>query len=129
PSRRGKREVDSCPRMRAYRPYLGAKGDLLKLGGEGPRVAARQGATLFALAGALALVGTAAQPDRSRVLVGVAVADLGVAALAWWLPWHRYPARAPLALSVPAFVILAASTWAFGGMAAGTGPFLVLVYA
>jgi len=97
--------------------------------GDGPRTAARQGAVLFALSGTLALVAIAAQPGRAAVLLTVAAADLAVAALAWWLPWTRYPGWAPVLLSVPGFAILAASTWAFGGMAAGTGPFVVLLYA
>jgi len=92
-------------------------------------VAARQGAVLFALAGSLALVAIATQPDRAGILAAVGAADLAVALAAWWLPWQRYPMPATLLLAVPAFGILGASTVAFGGMAAGTGPFLVLIYA
>lgn len=52
-----------------------------------------------------------------------------MAAVVWWLPWRRWSRYSPLALSVPAFAILAFSTWAFGGVATGTGPFFVLVFA
>jgi signal transduction histidine kinase len=97
--------------------------------GDGPRIAARQCAALFALAGSLALVSLPLQPDRAAILLLIGLADLTVGLFAWWLPWPRYPAWAPLLLSVPAFGILAVSTVAFGGMATGTGPFLVLVYA
>ncbi|GAA3342422.1 hypothetical protein GCM10020358_37340 [Amorphoplanes nipponensis] len=45
------------------------------------------------------------------------------------LPWQRWPANAPALLALPAFAVLGFSTWAFGGMAAGTGPFLVLIFA
>src|SRR5579859_4985864 len=101
----------------------------LRVIGDGPRVAPRQGAVLFALAGTLAFVAIATQPGRAGVLGGIGAADLAMALLAWWLPWQRYPSWAPLLLAVPAFGILAASTVAFGGLAAGTGPFLVLIYA
>ncbi len=114
----------------AYGPCVGPGEEAaLRVIGDGPRVAPRQSAVLFALAGTLAYVAIATQPDRARMLTGVGTADLVMALLAWWLPWHRYPWWAPLVLSVPAFGILAASTVAFGGMAAGTGPFLVLIYA
>ncbi len=97
--------------------------------GEGPEFAARQASLLFALAGVLAVAGIGTQPDRWRDLVLIAVADLGVAALAWWLPWRRWGRYGPLALSAPGFVILAFSTWAFGGFAGGTAPFFVLLFA
>jgi signal transduction histidine kinase len=84
---------------------------------------------LFALAGSLAFVAVGTQPDRAGVLVAIGAADLAVGLAAWFLPWQRYPSWAALGLCVPAFGILAASTVAFGGMAAGTGPFLVLIYA
>ncbi|MGW4948212.1 sensor histidine kinase [Actinoplanes sp. NPDC004185] len=45
------------------------------------------------------------------------------------LPWHRWRPGAPALLALPAFAVLGFSTWAFGGMAAGTGPFLVLIFA
>ena len=84
---------------------------------------------MFALAGVLALVGMPSQPGGAGALLLIAVADLTVAGVAWLLPWSRWPRHAPLALAVPAFVVLGFSTWAFGGMATGTGPFFVLVFA
>lgn len=84
---------------------------------------------LFALAGLLGLVGITSQPDRAGALLAIAAADLTVAVVAWSLPWARWRPLAPLALVVPAFVVLGFSTWAFGGVAAGTGPFFVLVFA
>jgi signal transduction histidine kinase len=97
--------------------------------GAGPRTAARQAAALLALAGVLALVGTALTPDGAGRLLVVAGADLGTAAAAWWLPWSRWRRHAPLALAVPSLAVLGVATWAFGGLAAGTGPFFVLLFA
>ena len=97
--------------------------------GEGPRVAARQAAMLFALSGALALVMTPVQPSGSAVLAIIGVVDLAVALATWWLPWERWHPRCTALLGVPAFAVLGLSTWAFGGFAAGTGPFFVLVFA
>ncbi|MBG0817746.1 sensor histidine kinase KdpD [Planomonospora sp. ID82291] len=98
--------------------------------GEGGRYAARQAATLFALAGMLAILGIAATPaDRRGLLTLIAGADLLVAAAAWWLPWDRLDPRAPLALSLPALAVLSVSTWAFGGTAAGTAPFYMMLFA
>lgn len=97
--------------------------------GAGAQVAARQAAFLFALAGVAALVGSVVSPaGRPRDLLLVAATDVVVAVAAWWLPWRRWGPLAPLALGPPAFAVLAAATWAFGGVAAGTGPFLVLIY-
>jgi signal transduction histidine kinase len=62
-------------------------------------------------------------------LLTIGALDLTVAAAAWALPWRRWHPYAPLLLAVPAFAILGVSTWAFGGFAAGTGPFFVLVFA
>lgn len=100
-----------------------------RLLGTGPRAAARQGAALFAVAGVLALVGILNQPEAGTRLLMIAATDLVVAATAWSLPWHRWGRLGPLLLAVPAFVVLGFSTWAFGGMATGTGPFFVLVFA
>lgn len=97
--------------------------------GEEPVAAARQAAGLFALAGLLAVVAIPAQPQRWQPLLTVTGADLTIAVVAWWLPWQRLPRRAPLTLAVPALVVLAFSTWVFGGFAAGTGPFFVLAFA
>jgi signal transduction histidine kinase len=97
--------------------------------GEGPTAAARQAAVLFAVSGALALLMTPAQATGSAVLATIGVADLAIAGTTWWLPWDRWPARSTALLAVPAFAVLGLSTWAFGGFAAGTGPFFVLVFA
>jgi signal transduction histidine kinase len=92
-------------------------------------VAARQVAALLALAGVLAVVGIGNDARRASDLLIIAAADLGLAALICVLPWHRWPATAPALLALPSFAVLGFSTWAFGGVAAGTGPFLVLIFA
>ena len=97
--------------------------------GTGPRAAARQAAVLFLLAGLLALVGLAGQPDRSGPLLTVAGLDFATALAGLLLPWHRMRPDAPAALGLAGLAILGLSTWSFGGVAAGTGPFLVLLYA
>ena len=97
--------------------------------GEGPRAAARQYAGLIALAAALALLGAANQPDRAVELLAIAAADESLAILAWAMPWDRWHRNFPALLALPALAVLAFSTWAFGGFAAGTGPFFVLVFA
>jgi signal transduction histidine kinase len=84
---------------------------------------------LFALAGLLAVVGIASDPRRAPEFLVIAAADLTVVAVAGRLPWHRWSPVAPVVLALPAFVVLGFSTWAFGGVATGTGPFLVLIYA
>ncbi|GGQ50781.1 sensor histidine kinase [Couchioplanes azureus] len=100
-----------------------------RFSGAGPRIAARHSAALFALAGTLALVGITNDPGRAHDLLLIAAADLLLAALAWILPWHRWSRQAPAVLALPGFAVLGFSTWAFGGVATGTGPFLVLLYA
>jgi signal transduction histidine kinase len=77
----------------------------------------------------LALVGIVNDPRRAGDLLIIAGADLGLAALSASLRWQAWPPTAPVLLALPAFVVLAFSTWAFGGVAAGTGPFLVLIFA
>jgi signal transduction histidine kinase len=84
---------------------------------------------LLALAGLLAVAALPNQPDQAAPLLIIAVSDLLVAAVAWVLPWERWGPYGPLALAVPVLVILGFSTWVFGGFAAGTGPFFVLVFA
>jgi signal transduction histidine kinase len=108
---------------------IGAEGPGRLLTGESPEVAARQASILFLLAGVLAVVGMATQPDQADQLLTIAAADLASAGLAWWLPWSRWQRYLPLLLCVPALIILGFSTWAFGGFATGTGPFLVLLFA
>lgn len=97
--------------------------------GTGPRAAARQAAVLFLLAGLLALVGVASELGRHGRLVTVAGLDFATALVALLFPWHRTRPDAPAALGVAGMAILGLSTWSFGGVAAGTGPFLVLLYA
>jgi signal transduction histidine kinase len=96
--------------------------------GDGRLAAGRQGAALFVLAGLLALAGATLPHSRPHDLVTIAIADGAVGATAWLLPWDRWAPLASLALAVPAFGILAFSTWAVGGVVTGTGPFFVLVY-
>jgi signal transduction histidine kinase len=100
-----------------------------RLVGSGPRTAGRQAAALFALAGVLAAAGVGLMPDRSGVLLTIAGTDLVVALVAWWLPWDRWGWWGPYALALPAYAVLGLSTWAFGGFAAGTGPFFLLIFA
>jgi signal transduction histidine kinase len=100
-----------------------------RLQGGGPQAAARQAAVLFALSGVLALLVAPAQPSGNAALLGIGAADLAVAAAAWTLPWSRWNPRWTAVLAVPALAVLSASTWAFGGFAAGTGPFYVMVFA
>jgi len=102
---------------------------MLRLQGEGPQTAARQAAVLFALSGLLALLVAPAQPHGNVALVGIGLADVAVAVAAWTLPWNRWNPRWTAVLAVPALAVLSASTWVFGGFAAGTGPFYVLVFA
>jgi signal transduction histidine kinase len=92
-------------------------------------VAALQVAALFALAGVLAVVGIANDTRRAGDLLIIAGADLALAAISAVLPWDRWPPLTPILLAAPAFAVLGFSTWAFGGVAAGTGPFLVLIFA
>jgi signal transduction histidine kinase len=76
----------------------------------------------------LAVVGVPTGAGRGGDLLLVAAADLLIAAVAAALPWDRWPPAAPAVLALPGFVVLGFATWAFGGVAAGTGPFLVLLY-
>lgn len=110
----------------------GARGTsrlLRRLQGDGPVAAARQAAVLFALSGLLALLVAPAQPSGNAALLGIGLADIAVAVAAWTLPWDRWSPCWTAVLAVPAFAVLSASTWVFGGFAAGTGPFYVMVFA
>ncbi|SFE91138.1 Signal transduction histidine kinase [Actinoplanes philippinensis] len=100
-----------------------------RLLGTGPRAAARQAAVLFAVAGLLAVIGTLNDPARTGRLLTVAGCDLALATIGSLLPWRRLHRHAPALLGLAGFVVLGFSTWSFGGVAAGTGPFLVLLYA
>ncbi|WP_084780101.1 sensor histidine kinase [Planobispora rosea] len=97
--------------------------------GEGPIHAARQMGLLLALGAALTLVKTVMVPAGQRPLFfGLAVLQASTAAAGWSPIWARLHPRAPLVLTAPAFVVLAASIWAAGGIAAGAAPFFVLVF-
>ncbi|MFB9178070.1 hypothetical protein ACFFX1_07965 [Dactylosporangium sucinum] len=61
---------------------------------------------------------------RERELPIVAAADFAAAVAA-----HRVPPRRTIALAVAGLAVLAFSTWTFGGVATGTGPFFVLLFA
>jgi len=84
---------------------------------------------LFALSGLLGIVGIANDTRRAGDLLIIAAADLASAAVISVLPWQRWHRRAPALLVLPAFLVLGFATWAFGGVATGTGPFLVLIFA
>lgn len=74
-------------------------------------------------------MGIANDPRRAGDLLGIAAADLILAGVTVLIPWRRFPPAAPALLVLPAFAVLGFSTWAFGGVATGTGPFLVLIFA
>ncbi|WP_436529603.1 sensor histidine kinase [Actinoplanes sp. HUAS TT8] len=97
--------------------------------GTGPRAAARQSGVLLSLAAALALLGILNSPDMVRRLLLVAACDAALALVAFLLPWQRTGRYSPAVLGLAGFAVLGLSTWSFGGVAAGTGPFLVLLYA
>ncbi|MDR7274851.1 sensor histidine kinase [Catenuloplanes atrovinosus] len=99
------------------------------LGGEGPTAIARQAAALLAISGLVAVLALAIGSPRPGTLVAIAVTDLAAAVVMWLLPWSRWPPLAPVALAPLALAVLGFSTWAFGGVAAGTGPFFVLFFA
>jgi signal transduction histidine kinase len=101
----------------------------LKLLGEGANQIARQAALLFALSGLSALAAIPTQPGHVGVLAVVAGGDVLTAVIAWLLPWHRWDRRFTAVLALPGFAVLGLSTWVFGGFAAGTGPFFVLLFA
>lgn len=97
--------------------------------GSGPRAAARQAGALFVLATLLALLGTLNDPDHTRRLYLVAGCDAFLAAVSLLIPWQRAGPNLPALIGLAGFAVLGLSTWSFGGVAAGTGPFLVLLYA
>jgi signal transduction histidine kinase len=98
--------------------------------GSGARLAARQAAVLFALSGLSAFAAVPGDPDHVARLSLIGIADVLTAAVAWVVPWDRWGRPVLTAvLALPAFGVLGLSTWAFGGFAAGTGPFFVLIFA
>ncbi|MBG0828243.1 HAMP domain-containing histidine kinase [Planomonospora sp. ID67723] len=97
--------------------------------GEGPGHAARQMALLFTLGTALTMVKALSVPADQRLLFGgLAALQAAAAAAGWWSIWRRLHPWAPLALALPAFVVLSASMWAAGGTVANAAPFFVLVF-
>ncbi|MFC7529777.1 sensor histidine kinase [Actinoplanes sp. GCM10030250] len=84
---------------------------------------------LILVAGLLALLGILNDPGHAGRLVTVAGCDLALAAAALLFPWRRTGRHAPALLGLAGFAVIGLSTWSFGGIAAGTGPFLVLLYA
>ncbi len=96
----------------------------------GPRAdAARQAGWLFVLSGVLAFAAIPSEPDHVALLTLVGATDLVTAACARLLPWDRWAPAATSVLMLPGFAALGLSTWTFGGFAAGTGPFFVLIFA
>jgi diguanylate cyclase (GGDEF)-like protein len=59
----------------------------------------------------------------------IAVLDLVTAAVVVACPWRSWPERRTAVIALPAFALIGLSTWAFGGFAAGIGPFFVLFFA
>lgn len=97
-------------------------------GGPGPAAAARQAAALFGLSGVLALAAIPSEQADVWVLLGIAATDLAVAIVAVFAPWPRWGPLSTIWLAIAALAILGVSTWAFGGFAAGTGPFFILLF-
>src|SRR4051812_16033407 len=118
-------------RFRNHAGFRTSYGDevAFRLLGTGRRAAARQAAALFLLAGALALVGIPGRLGSDVALLAVAAGDFLAALVALLMPWERLRPAAPAALGLPGFAVLGLATWSFGGVAVGTGPFLVLLYA
>ncbi|GAA4934890.1 hypothetical protein GCM10025331_19970 [Actinoplanes utahensis] len=84
---------------------------------------------LFAVAGLLGLLGILNTPHLAGRLLTVTACDLVLTLAGLFLPWDRFGANSPALLGLAGFAVLGLSTWSFGGVAAGTGPFLVLLYA
>jgi len=75
------------------------------------------------------VLASATSPAEDRaLLLGIAAADLLIAAAARWAPWHRWGRASTAWLACAGFGVLGVSTYGFGGFAAGTGPFFVLLF-
>lgn len=100
--------------------------------GDGRRGAARQASILLAVAGTISILGA---PLASRsggkplllALLGAAAVVIG--AVAWFLPWERWPQRAPLHLIWPALVLIGTGNFYGDGDPYGYGIFFVVLYA
>ena len=90
--------------------------------------AARHAAGLFAVCGLLALVAVPAPGAAVLPLLAVAGADLAVAALTWYLPWHRWRPGATLVLALPAFGIIGAANALGLVPTRGLSPLFVLAF-
>ena len=88
-----------------------------------------QAAGLFALSGLLAVAAIPTSPGRALILLVIAVLDFVTAAVVVACPWRSWLERRTAVIAWPAFALIGLSTWAFGGFAAGTGPFFVLFFA
>ena len=94
------------------------------------RTAARQAAVLFGLSGVSAFAALPSEAQNGGRLALVGALDLLTALVAWVLPWDRWGRWGSTAwLALPGFAVLGLATWTFGGYAAGTGPFFVLIFA
>jgi diguanylate cyclase (GGDEF)-like protein len=100
---------------------MGNRGDSVR--------AARRAAALFASYGALTLASLAHPAWRGPSLLVVGLADVLAAALAFGLPWRRWPRQATVALAVLAFALVAASQVAGAVPPRAYGVFFVLVFA
>ncbi|WP_230881971.1 sensor histidine kinase KdpD [Planomonospora sp. ID91781] len=97
--------------------------------GEGPVHAARQMALLFTVGTVLTVVKALSVPaDQQPIFLGLAALQAAAAAAGWWPIWARLHPWAPLALTLPAFVVLSVSIGAAGGTVANAAPFFVLVF-
>jgi len=60
----------------------------------------------------------------------ITAACMLTAVTAWWLPWDRWHWLVmPACMSLAVLTILSYATWKFGGVAAGNGPYYVLLLA
>ncbi|MHB1446053.1 MAG: GGDEF domain-containing protein [Acidimicrobiales bacterium] len=75
-----------------------------------PSAAARHGSILFVISGVLALADLAAPGGHHLLLLlGIAAGDLGVAGVAYLLPWARWAPSATLVLCLPALAVIGAA--------------------
>jgi signal transduction histidine kinase len=94
-----------------------------------PKAAARQAAVLFLASGLLAFANAPVPGTVHRLpVVLVGLADVLFGAVAWGLPWDRWPPRASLVLVPPALAVIVFAN-RFGDVPAYTyGVFFVVVF-